>query len=140
MKLGTLRGIGHNLADSVACGMGFMVGVYGMDIFGEAGRTAEGYIEVDFLTGATSGGQPSASLARGLRLYAEQALPKLCKSHGVSVSDFRKLTVRFRPGPIHGRFEVVVEDQDGRCSTAEYEGLPGRRVKVLDHLGRVRPK
>jgi hypothetical protein len=75
-----------------------------------------------------------------LRLYSAQALPQLCASHGASVSDFRKLTVRFWPDPIFGRFAVVVEDQNGRSSTAEYEGMPGKRAKVLDHLGRVRPK
>jgi hypothetical protein len=140
MKFGTLTAIGHNIADSVACGMGFMLGAYQMDVFGEAGRTPEGFIEVDFLTGETSGGQPSASLALGLQLYADKALPQLCESHGGTVSEFRKLNVRFWPGPLYGRFEVRVEDQKGHSSTAEYEGLPGKRVKVLDHLGRVRPK
>ena len=140
MKFGTLTAIGNNIADSVACGMGFMVGVYQMDVFGEASRTPEGYIEVDFLTGNTSGGQPSASLARGLRLYSETALPQLCASHGGTVSEFRKLNVRFWPGRLFGRYEVLVEDQKGHSSTAEYEGLSGKRVKVPDHLGRLRPK
>lgn len=140
MKFSTLSAIGHNLADSVASGMGFMLGIYEMDIFGEARRAPEGFIEVDFLTGNTSGARPSASLARGLRLYSEQALPKLCESHGGTASEFRKLTVRFSTGPLVSRFEVTVEDQKGQVSTTEYEGIPGRRAKVLDHLGRIRPK
>jgi hypothetical protein len=140
MKIGILQSIGHNLADSVASGIGLMVGVYEMDIFGEAAATPEGYIEVDFLSGRTSGGVPSPSLANALKLYAEDGLPKLCESHGAAVADFQKLTVRFWPGLIRGRFEVRVEDHHGRSSTAEYEGSPGQRVKVLDHLGRMRPK
>ena len=140
MKFGVLKAIGHNLADSIACGMGFMVGVYAMDVFGEAAATPEGYIEVDFLTGETTGGKPSASLARGLKLYSAEALPRLCDSHGASPLDFRELTVRFSPSEMFGRFLVTVEDQNGRRASTEYEGLPAHRVKVLDPLGRIRPK
>jgi hypothetical protein len=140
MKIGTLQAIGHNIADSVASGIGLMIGVYSMDIFSEASSTPEGYIEVDFLTGTTSGGRPSAGLASALKLYSEEALPQLCERHGVAVSDFRKLDVRFWRGTLNGRFEVTVEDKLARVSRAEYEGSPGKRVKVLDHLGRLRPK
>ena len=117
-----------------------MVGMYQMDIFGEASRTPEGFIEVDFLTGATTGGQPSASLARGLRFYSETALPQLCQRHGGAVSEFRELKARFWPEARFGRYEVIVEDQSGRLATTEYEGSSGKRVKFLDHLGRIRPR
>lgn len=140
MKIGALQSIGHNLADSVASGLGFLIGVYSMDVYGEASAMPEGYIEVDFLTGATTGGKPSSSLARALKLYSEIALPRLCETHGATLCEFRRLDVRFWPGPMYGRFEVKVEGRKGRVSTAEYEGAPGRRVKVLDHLGRLRPK
>lgn len=138
MKFGILKAIAHNLADSAADGMGFLIGVYAMDIFGEAGATPEGYIEVDFLTGEITGGQASASLARALKLYSEVALPHLCESHGGSPSDFRQLKVRFQADPLSPQFKVTVEDQRGRQATTHYEGLPARRVKVLDQLGRVR--
>ena len=36
MKHDELRSIGHNIADSLASGCGLMIGVYDMDIFGEA--------------------------------------------------------------------------------------------------------
>lgn len=140
MKLGILKAIAHNLADSVACGLGLMIGLYEMDVFGEAAATPEGSIEVDFLTGATSGGKPSARLARALELYSQEALPRLCERHGASPSDFRELKVRFRSSGLSGRFEVMVEDREGRRAIAEYEGQGGRRVKVLDRLGRIRPK
>ena len=138
MKIGVLKAVGHNLADSIACGMGFMVGVYEMDIFREAGATPEGYIEVDFLTGDTSGGKPSASLAQGLKLYSEDALPSLLGSHGASLSDVRELKVRFWPSTMFGRFEVTVENKSGSRAKTEYEGLPAHRIKTLDKLGRVR--
>jgi hypothetical protein len=137
MKFGTLKSIGHNIADSLASGIGLMIGVYEIDVFGEAAATPEGFIEVDFLTGNSSGGEASVELKRALKLYAE-ALPDLCKRHGVEVSDFRRLSARFSGRPMFERFTVTVEDKGGRQSLDEYVGLPGKRPKVLDHLGRVR--
>lgn len=139
MRFGTLRAIGHNIADSVGCGMGFMVGVSQMDVFGEAAGTPEGFIEVDFLTGATSGGRPSPSLARGLQLYSERALPELCERHGGTVSDFKTLKVRFRQGPRQAYFEVTVEDKKGRSASDEYEAPTGKRVKSLTRVKRIAP-
>jgi hypothetical protein len=138
MKFGTLKSIGHNIADSLASGIGLMIGVYEMDVFGEAAAAPEGFIEVDFLTGEASGAKPSAELARALKLYA-QALPDLCRRQGVEPSDFHHLSARFSSlSPMFKRFTVTVEDSQGRRSTDEYEGVPGKRPKVLDHLGRVR--
>ena len=37
MKFDQLRAIGHNIADSLAGGMGLLIGVYRTDIFDEAG-------------------------------------------------------------------------------------------------------
>ena len=49
MKFGGLRSIGHNIAYSLATGIGLLVGVYGMNTFGEADRSREGFITVDFV-------------------------------------------------------------------------------------------
>jgi hypothetical protein len=138
MRLGILKSIGHNIADSLACGPGFLIGMYATDIFGEAAATPEGFIEVDFLTGAASGGKTSDELSQALTLYAKEALPDLCKRHGADVLEFRQLTARFSRDHMSVRFTVTVEDQQGRRSTDEYMGLPGSRPRVLDHLGRVR--
>lgn len=35
MKFDTLRSIGHNIADSLGSGIGLLIGVYEMDVFGE---------------------------------------------------------------------------------------------------------
>jgi hypothetical protein len=137
MKFGILKSIGHNIADSLACGPGLMIGVCSTDIFGEAAAAQEGFIEVDFLTGTASGGKTSDDLARALTLYAK-ALPDLCKRHEADVSEFRQLTARFSSSHGSMRFTVTVEDQHGRRSSDEYMGLPGKRPRVLDHLGRVR--
>jgi hypothetical protein len=76
MKHAILKSIAHNIADSLASGIGLMIGVYQMDVFGEAAESPEGFIEVDFLKGVTSGAAPSLSLARAVHRYAE-VLPNL---------------------------------------------------------------
>jgi hypothetical protein len=35
---------------------------------------------------------------------------------------------------------IMIEDSKGRTSTDQFCGTTGKRVKTLDHLGRVRPK
>lgn len=143
MKHDELRSIAHNIADSLASGIGLLIGVYVMDIFGEAAKSPEGFIAVDFLHGTTTGGKPSKSLAKAIDLYRD-ALSDLCERHGVSVSSFRKLIARYSVdvcGQPHGQRVVIeVEDNNGRSSTDEYVGLPLRRIKTLDNLGRIRTK
>ena len=139
MKLGELASVGHNIAGSLAGRIGIMIGVYEIpDIYDEAAASPEGFIEVDFLTGKTAGGLPSTSLADAVTRYAA-ALPTLCGRHEVAYSSIRQLTARFSRGPLHGRFVVTVEDDQGRRSTDEYHS-DGNRVRVLDHLDRLRPK
>jgi hypothetical protein len=135
-----LRSIAHNVADSLANGIGVLIGVYEMYVFEEANRSKEGYITVDFLSGTTTGAIPSASLADAIGKYRD-ALPGLCASHGASVSLFRELTAKFasRNG-YQNTVLVTIEDQNGRRSTDEYAELPLRRTKELDDQGRVRRK
>jgi hypothetical protein len=49
MKFGELTSIGHNIAHSLASGIGLMIGMYEMDVFGEAANSPEGYFLVDFI-------------------------------------------------------------------------------------------
>jgi hypothetical protein len=114
-----------------------MIGVYDMDIFGEAARSDEGYIEVDFLAGSTSGAPPSPSLAQAIRLYAD-ALPGLCERQGADVGDFRRLVARYSGSFPNLYFVVEVIDQGGKASRDRYVGNPGTRPKTVDALGRVR--
>jgi hypothetical protein len=139
MKHDELRSVAHNLADSLASGIGLLIGVYEMDVFGEAGRSPGGSILVDLLRGTVVEGKPSASLRRAIALYGD-ALPSLCASHGGSVEDFRELKVRYWYSRTERRFDVTVEDSAARRSTTEYAGVPGKRVKILDAQGRLRPK
>jgi hypothetical protein len=137
VRRAVLTSIGHNIADSLASGCGLLIGVYEMDVFGEAANTPDGFLEVDFLSGTVSGGRPSRTLTEAVRLYS-QALPELCDRQGAKVDDFAELTARYSGRHPGVRFSVAVTDRLGNRSIDEYVGVPGARPKVLDPLGRVR--
>lgn len=138
MKFATLKSIAHNIADSLGCGIGFMIGVYDeINIYEEASKTPENYIEVDFLTGQSSGGIPSLWMAKIFEDYAK-VLPDFCERHGATVTDFKCLSARYSGIWPETCIVVTIEDQKCKRSIDKYVGLPARRRKVLDHLGRVR--
>jgi hypothetical protein len=128
-KLGTIKAIGHNFADSFASGIGVLVGYYAMDVFAEAAASAEGFILVDFLNGTTAGSPVSASLARAVCLYRD-VLPEFCAKHGVEHGDIHVLQVRFGTDAAYGpHFLVTVENASGRRSADRYLGVPGKRLR-----------
>jgi hypothetical protein len=57
MKIGTLRAIAHNVADSLGSGIGLLIGVYEMDVFGEAKKCPGGIIGIDFLAAKATQGK-----------------------------------------------------------------------------------
>lgn len=130
MKFGELKSIGHNIADSLGSGLCLLIGYYEVDVFAEAAGSPTGYIEVDFLTGTSSGSPTSPTLTKVIKLYRD-ALDPLCASHGTSPSAFAALTARFATDSRYGEhFVVTVEDQAGRRSIEKYLGIPGRKLKV----------
>jgi hypothetical protein len=135
VKFRELESIAHNIADSLGSGIGLLVGVYAMDIFGEAKRSPEGYMIVDFLTGTSSGGTPSTELARAISMY-KQGLADLCAKHGTTSAAFQQLTARYSGS---GQIVVTVMDHASQKSSREFMGTPARRPRVLDKMGRVRP-
>ena len=139
MKHAELRALVHNVADSLGSGIGVMIGHFEMDVYGEARRSSEGAITVDFLQGAVIEGEPSASLAKSVALYRD-AFASLCSQAGGSVDDFAEAKARFWSDALGRRFTVTVMDRGGRRSATDYAGTPGQRVKILDPQGRLRPK
>lgn len=137
MKHAVLTSIAHNIADSFASGAGFMIGVYEIDIWAAVAETPSRQMDIDFLTGECS---PAVSvhLARAIQLYAG-ALPDLCRRQDVDITDFAGLTARFVGAPPLHRVEITVTDGLGRTSNDAYFGVPLKRRKVLDRLGRLRP-
>ena len=138
MKHDELRSIAHNLADSFASGIGLPIGIFATDVFGEARRSPESLITIDFLTGTLVAGRASPSLAKAVSHYCD-FLTDLCAKHRASVSQFRMLTASYS-NEGHGRRVVVtVEDSEGRLSIDEYiGGSPLRHIRTVDNVGRVR--
>jgi hypothetical protein len=139
MKHGELLSIAHNVADSLASGIGLMIGVYDMDVFAEAAGSPGGVLTVDILQGSVLEGEASKSLRRAIRLYRDALAPLFAKHRG-SLDAVRIMEARFWSDGFGPRFSVTVEDANGRRSTADYAGLPGKRLAGLDRLGRVRRK
>ncbi len=139
MKIGTLRAIAHNVVDSMGSGCGLLIGIYDMNVYGEAKRSPGGVIAIDFLGAKVTQGKASRTLASAIVKY-QKVLPTLCAKHGASVDDFKSFTARFSGDVLSRRVVVTVRDRLGRCYVDEYVGIPARRVKVTDHLGRIRTK
>jgi len=139
MKIGTLRAIAHNVADSLGSGIGLLIGVYEMDVFGEAKKSPGGVISVDFLAGKVTRGKVSRALSAAIAKY-RKVLPTLCAKHGASIDDFKMLAASYSTDTINRRTIVRIRDRIGRCYVDEYVGTPARHVKVTDRLGRIRTK
>jgi len=139
MKHSELRAIVHNVADSLASGIGLLIGHYDMDVFGEASRSEGQALTVDFLAGRVVDGTATDSLAAAVLLYRD-ALAKLCSGAGGSAAELREATVRYWSDTLGPRYDVTIEDANGHRSTTEYVGVPGKRPKFIDALGRLRPK
>lgn len=128
MRFEVLKSIGHNIADSLASGIGMLIGVYDMDVFAEAAASAEGFIGVDFLTGSMTGSPASPTLLHAVGLYRD-ALPALCAKQGFEFSRISAMSARFGTDSVYGRhYTVTVNDNQGRSSTDQYVGIPGRRL------------
>jgi hypothetical protein len=140
MKHDILRSIAHNIADSFASGMGFLVGLCPIDIFGEAQKSPQGYITVDFLNGTILEGEPSDSIIKAVQLYSH-ALPHLCEKQRSSVSYFQLLTARYSRNNAYDRHVLItIIDKNGYQSVNEYAGFPLQYIKRIDNLGRIRSK
>ena len=130
-KFGELKSIGHNIADSLASGIGLMIGMYEINVFEDAGRSLNGRIVVDFLRGSVVSGYSSAALTEAVERYRE-ALPELCIKHCVDISEFKTLEAWYGTDKVHRRhFTVTVENQHGKKSVDTYFGSPGQKPKIL---------
>jgi hypothetical protein len=128
MKLGELKALGHNIADSLSSGIGLLIGVYDVDIYRAAASSRNGYIDVNFIAGTSTCGIFAFKVRRAIRLYAK-ALPDLCRRHALDLSEIKLLSARFATDPLIGpNFTVTVEASDGRRSVDQYAGFQGKRV------------
>ncbi|NIJ43252.1 hypothetical protein FHS78_003564 [Parvibaculum indicum] len=137
MRHGKLRSIAHNIATSLTSDASLLFGVGGEIYDGIEGKP-EGYIIVDFLTGTSSGARPSLG-ADGRICAAPAILNELCRKHGTSIWFFKELTARYVGSGTNAYFTVTVEDRMGKRTVEEFHRF-GHRVRIVDSLGRIRPK
>ena len=127
----------HNIADSLASGLCLMIGFREVDVFAEARRSPDRTLRVDFLNGTVSGVVPSRALKEAVSAFKtalrESSTGPRCTHAGV-----RKLASVFPAAGLLRLFSVTVEDDKGRRSVDDYAGVPLKRIRVLDRLGRVR--
>ena len=137
MKIGELASFAHNMADSLASGICFLVGMLGLDIHGEAAASPIGHITVDFLAGTSTASPVSADLQFAIERYG-QHLPELARRHGLDPAEIAAMIARFGTNPVASRhFLVTVETRDGRRSVDQYVGFPGRRYGKSRKSGRA---
>jgi len=138
MKHSRLHSVAHNFTASLASGLGFVVGYCPIDIFGDAAANGSPGLVVDFLTGRVFAKRCSLDLRLGMPLF-QREFAGFCRKHGVSRQDYRLFRARFICKPLAELFIVTITDSSGKCTSREYAGSPGERVKVMDELGRLRP-
>lgn len=127
MKLASVTAFAHNIADSLGSGNCLMVGMYDVPLYDDVADSRPGHIEVDFLTGATSGSHVSSKVREAIQRYV-QRLPEFAENHGVDPLEIKHMVARFGTDPLHGpHFTVTVEMADGRRSIDRYVGTPGKR-------------
>ena len=141
MKHNKLHSVAHNFTDSLAGGLSFVVPHHVLltHVYAEAAVTQEGFIIADFLTGNVEGASSGGEMEHALPLF-RNAFPEFCEKHDVEISDYTAFFVRFIAGKGGNRYVVTVQDRNGRRSSREYHGVPGKRSETLDELGRRRPK
>jgi hypothetical protein len=128
MKHGDLRSIGHNLADSLASGLGLPIGFVPTSVFADADKSPDGMITIDFLAGTIKAGRASADLRAAVAAY-RAVLERLCAEKGARMGDVRAVDAQFWSDHLGRHARVTVEDGAGKRSTDMYRGSPLKKVK-----------
>ncbi len=146
MKHDTLHGVAHNFADSIASGQSFVVPyhVIQTDVYAEAAENENDCLVVNILTAQAHGARSGGGVEAALPLL-KSAFPAFCEKHGIRHSDYADFLIRFtRSARAVGRgsstYIITIQDRNGKRTSREYIGVPGKRSKVTDELGRPRPK
>ncbi|MEM9197802.1 MAG: hypothetical protein AAGD12_08095 [Pseudomonadota bacterium] len=138
MKHSQLHAVAHNFNDSLASGLGFVVGYCETHVFAGAACNPDGFLVVDFLTGQLDEGTATDQLVHALPIFRNE-FEGFCQKHGASNSDFAEFKARFEAGRRGNMYSITITDARGRRSSIDYEGIPGRRFKMLDDQGHVAP-
>ena len=131
MKFDDLRSIAHNVAVSFGSGASVLFN-YGFYPFDDAGRSPEGVLEVDFLSGTVVSGHPSGELLDRVS-RSPSVVADFCARHGQPADAFASFRARYVRTAVGRRYEVTVTDRAGRTRTDYYDGARGRRLRDGKH-------
>ena len=135
MKRGQLRSIAHSLADSIAGGIRF----YELDFYGDSPESPDHKLSVDLINGCVIEGTPSPELRAAISRLSSH-FDRLCQTAGISLDECRAANAYFYVTPRRIGFTLAIEDQAGRLTEADYNGVPARRSLELDQRGNLRRK
>jgi transposase-like protein len=126
MKHVELKVIAHNLADIFTHCWSFLLEAPPPDLYEQLLDSPRHAIVIDFLNGTLEKEGSLEPVDTDGEVY-QQACADLCKKHGVPLSSFNSLLVRYwlQDGFYHAR--VMIVDSNNRSSTSEYWGSPMRR-------------
>jgi hypothetical protein len=125
MKFDVLASIAHNLAYSLASGASALFNFWDQHVYRDAAYSPQGRIEVDFIAGCVTAGEPSEQLQSVVKMGPD-ALRSLCQRHSVDPQEFRQLTASYTLSDGEPQFAVTVEDKRGRARTDRYSGSWGK--------------
>lgn len=134
MKHGVLRAAVQNVAASLASGMSTLTGFYTLDLYGDAARSRNQKLTVDFITGRIVEGRPQSSTVLAAR-KSKAALRHILKQSNGSIDDLLEANATYYA---NRTFTVTITDASGKQTTGDYRDYDGRRVSELDSLGRIR--
>ncbi len=135
----------HNAADSLSSGCALAFGLHDFPFWTLIEALPAPSIRLDLLDGEILSSPPEQPtpewvfLQAGFRAAAEQ-MPEFLRRNDCDPEQVARIGVEFQiVGPVKQyEAEITVEQKSGESSRETYVGLPLRRRRVIDQLGRVR--
>ncbi|MEO0689192.1 MAG: hypothetical protein AAFY51_02715 [Pseudomonadota bacterium] len=146
MKHDVLRSVVHNALDSLTSGCSF---VFSLDDFNFpfwqfVWSMPDGVIEADLTSGeilnpaAHSGSIAYRRLEGAMKIVAKE-LPDFLRKNRCDPRQVESIHARFEANFKRRQYVYIrIVRSGGRVTEDLYSGIPLRRLKILDHLGRIR--
>ncbi len=147
MKHSQLHAVAHNFTDSLASGLGFVVGYCETHVFADAACNPDGFLVVDFLTGHLDEGTASDQLLHALPFFetslrtsaksmAHQNLTSLSSRQDLRLDDAEictQLQSRTRAGAGHQSTTKVSPASGSKCSMTKGVLSPTKPFSKANH-------
>ncbi|MEO1475812.1 MAG: hypothetical protein AAFS13_05470 [Pseudomonadota bacterium] len=147
MKHDVLRSVVHNALDSLTSGCSFVFSLhdFSFPFWQFVWSMPDGVIEADLTSGeiqspaGLSGSIAYRRLESAMKTVARE-LPDFLRKNRCDPKQIESIHARFETNFKHRQYVYVrIARSGGRVTEDLYAGIPLRRLKGLDHLGRIRP-